>query len=180
MLFYDQVKLIKGLVEIGLALLVLYWTYKSYNTSIGELSEKRTKAFRNGIIGVASLCLLGLLDIYKATIGYQLSADKIVQAARSQYQLPMIIDEGSRWDAIDSREHELIYTWTITKTFADLTEREEFVESYHRQISLTVCENPLIQEAQKHGISFRFIFRFAEASFPEVTKYPENCRSLSK
>src|ERR1051325_12153552 len=103
MLFYDQVKLIKGLVEIGLALLVLYWTYKSYNTSIGELSEKRTKACRNGIIGVASLCLLGLLDIYKATIGYQLSADKIVQAAPCQYDLSMLFDEGSRWDALYSR-----------------------------------------------------------------------------
>lgn len=71
------------------------------------------------------------MNAYKATIGYQLSADKIVQAARSQYQLPMIIDEVSRWDAIDSREQELIYTWTITKKFVNLAEKEEFVESYH-------------------------------------------------
>ena len=153
----------------GLGLIGLYVGYRARNSSMSL--EKKAKVFKYGLLAGLALIGLGLL-IYIREAMSPLTPEKIVQIERSKVTLPMDIDAFTRWDAVEASGQGVRYIYTVRKTPID---RDALANALRRQLTESVCEQKLYQAAAKQNISFEFVYRFADETYPPIALSPAEC-----
>ena len=167
--YFDPTTL-AALTLAGLGLIGLYWGYIARRSSTMS-PEKKAKVFKYGCL--AGLALIGLgIFIYVQEAMSPLTPEKIVQIERSKVSLPVDIDAFTRWDAVEATERGVRYIYTVRKTPKD---KEALAAALRRQLTDSVCEQKLYLDAVALHISFKFIYRFADAAYPEITISPAEC-----
>jgi hypothetical protein len=158
------------LVLAGAGLIALYWGYRARNSS-SMPPENRTRVFKFGMLcgGV----LLGLAALaYAREVMSPLTAEKIVQAERRKATLPMDIDAITRWESIEAGPQRVIYTYTVRRSPRD---RDGLANALRQQLTQSVCADKLYREAIKEHISFEFIYKFEDETYPAISLSPDEC-----
>ena len=159
-----------ALALAGLGLIGVYVGYRARN-SLTMSPEKKAKVFKYGWL--AGLALIGLgIFIYVREAMSPLTPEKIVKIERGKFTLPIDIDAFTRWDAVEASERGVRYIYTVRKTPKD---REALANALRRQLTDSVCEEKLYQAAVKEGISFEFVYRFVDETYPAITLSPAEC-----
>jgi hypothetical protein len=158
------------LVLGGAGLIALYWGYRARNSS-SIPPEKRTRVFKFGML--CGLVLLGLAALaYAREVMSPLTAEKIVQAERRKATLPMDIDAITRWESIEAGPQRVIYTYTVRRIPRD---RDGLANALRQQITQSVCGDKVYRDAVKQNISFEFVYKFTDESYPAITLSPGEC-----
>ena len=159
-----------ALVLVSLGLISLYTGYRLRNSSTMS-AEKKAKAFKYGWL--AGLTLIGLgVFTYVREIMSPLTPEKIVQIERGKSTLPIDIDAFTRWESIEASGQSVRYIYTVRKVPRD---RDALADALRRQLTDSVCEEKLYQAAIKEGISFEFVYRFVDETYPAITLSPAEC-----
>ena len=169
MLSYDLMTL-AALALAGLGLIGIYVGYRARNSSTMP-PEKKAKVFKYGLLAGLALIGLGLL-IYIREAMSPLTPEKIVQIERGKVTLPMDIDAFTRWDAVEASGQGVRYIYTVRKTPID---RDALANALRRQLTESVCEQQLYQLAAKQHISFEFVYKFADETYPPIALSPAEC-----
>ncbi|MGH7767866.1 MAG: hypothetical protein ACREQP_10460 [Candidatus Binatia bacterium] len=160
------------LVLSGAGLIALYWGYRARNSSSMPL-EKKARVFKYGML--SGLVLLGLAALaYAREVMSPLTADKIVQAERRKVALPIDIDAFTRWESIEASGQRVRYVYTVRRTPRS---RDELADALRQQITRSVCADKLYRAAVKENISFEFIYKFADETYPALSLSPGECGS---
>jgi hypothetical protein len=160
------------LVLAGVGLIALFWGYRARNSS-SMPPEKKARVFKYRMLG--GLVLLGLAALaYAREVMSPLTAEKIVLAERRKATLPMDIDAITRWEAIEAGPQRVIYTYTVRRSPRD---RDALANALRQQITQSVCADKLYRAAIKENISFEFIYKFADETFPALSLSPGECGS---
>jgi heme/copper-type cytochrome/quinol oxidase subunit 2 len=158
------------LVLVGAGLIALYWGYRARKSSRMP-PEKRTRVFKYGRLAGLVMIVLGL-GAYGWEIMSPITPEKIVQAERRRVALPMDIDAITRWDSVEAAPQRVIYTYTVRRIPRD---RDGLANALRQQITQSVCADQVYQAAVKQHISFEFVYKFTDESYPAITLSPGEC-----
>jgi len=145
-----------ALALAGLGVIGLYVGYRARNSSTMS-PEKKAKVFKYGLLAGLVLIGFGML-IYIQDAMSPLTPEKIVQI--------------ERWDAVEASGQGVRYIYTVRKTPID---RDALANALRRQLTESVCEQKLYQAAAKQHISFEFVYKFADESYPAIALSPAEC-----
>jgi len=135
--------------------------------------EKKTKIFKCALL--SGLVLIGLgIFTYAREVMSPLSPEKIVQAERRKFTLPMDIDAFTRWDAVEASAQRVTYTYTVRKIPRD---RGGLTNALRQQITESACADKLYRDAIKQHIAFEFVYKFADETYPAIALSPGECES---
>jgi hypothetical protein len=167
---YLDLTTLAALALAGLGVIGLYVGYRARNSSTMS-PEKKAKVFKYGLLAGLVLIGFGML-IYIQDAMSPLTPEKIVQIERSKVTLPVDIDAFTRWDAVEASGQGVRYIYTVRKTPID---RDALANALRRQLTESVCEQKLYQAAAKQHISFEFVYKFADESYPAIALSPAEC-----
>jgi hypothetical protein len=160
------------LVLGGAGLIALYGGFTARKSSRMP-PEKKAKVFRYGLLVGSVLIGLGILT-YAWEVMSPLTSEKIMRAEHRRVTLPMDIDAITRWESIEAGEHRVTYTYTVRRTPRD---RDGLANALRQQITQSVCADKLYRDAVKQHISFEFVYKFTDESYPAITLSPGECTS---
>ena len=167
---FDDLTTLAAFALAGLGLIGLYVGYRARSSSTMP-PEKKAKVFKYGCL--AGLALIGLgLSSYIRDAMSPLTPEKIVRIERGKVTLPMDIDAFTRWDAVEASERGVRYIYTVRKTPID---RDALANALRRQLTESVCEQKLYLAAIEQKISFEFVYKFADESYPAIALSLAKC-----
>ena len=117
------------------------------------------------------MIVLGL-GAYGWEIMSPITPEKIVQAERRKATLPMDIDAITRWESIEAAPQRVIYTYTVRRIPRD---RDGLANALRQQITQSVCADQVYRAAVKQHISFEFVYKFTDGTYPAITLSPGEC-----
>jgi heme/copper-type cytochrome/quinol oxidase subunit 2 len=158
------------LVLVGAGLIALYWGYRARKSSRMP-PEKKARVFKYGWLAGLVMIVLGI-SIYAWEIMSPITPEKIVQAEHRRVTLPMDIDEITRWESVKAAPQRVIYTYTVHRIPRD---QDGLANALRQQITQSVCADQVYRAAIKRNISFEFVYKFTDESYPAITLSPAEC-----
>jgi hypothetical protein len=133
--------------------------------------EKKARVFKYGRLAGVVMIVLGA-SIYAWKIMSPITPEKIVQAERRRVALPMDIDAITRWESVETAPQRVIYTYTVRRIPRD---RDGLANALRQQITQSVCADQVYRTAVKQHISFEFVYKFKDESYPAIILSPGEC-----
>ena len=167
---YFNPSIIVALVLINVGVIVLFCGYQARKSSTMR-PEKKASAFKYGVLVGLVMIVLGI-SLYAWELLSPVTPEKIVQAERRRVTLPMDIDAITRWESIEAGAQSVKYTYFVNRIPRD---RDGFKNALRRQITQFVCADKEYRDAIKQNISFEFVYKFADKTYPAITLSPGEC-----
>jgi uncharacterized protein YjeT (DUF2065 family) len=168
--YYLSATVIVALVLVSVGIVALYYGYRARRRS----SDKEAKSFHySRLLGIGSIAL-GIV-LYTWEVMAPLTAEKIVERERSQYTLPMNINDAIRWESIEAGDRRVTYVYLLRKTPRGISERFALIAGLRQQITDYLCGDRLYRAAIKQHISFELIYKFLDETYPPITLSPGEC-----
>jgi hypothetical protein len=167
---YMSPTVIAALALVSVGVIVLFCGYQA-RKSATMTAEKKVKVFKYGRLVGLVMIVLGAF-IYAWEIMSPITPEKIVQAERRRVALPMDIDAITRWESVEAAPQRVIYTYTVRRIPRD---RDGLGNALRQQITQSVCADEIYRAAIKRNISFEFVYKFKDESYPAITLSPGKC-----
>lgn len=169
MLYINPI-VIAALALVSVGVIVLFCGYQA-RKSATMTPEKKARVFKYGLLAGLVMIVLGL-GAYGWEIMSPVTPEKIVQAERRRGALPMDIDAITRWESVEAAPQRVIYTYTVRRSPRD---RDGLANALRQQITQSVCADEIYRAAIKQNISFEFVYKFSDETYPAITLSPEKC-----
>jgi uncharacterized protein YjeT (DUF2065 family) len=169
-MLYVSPTIIAALVLVILGVIVLFGGYQT-RKSATMLAEKKAQAFKYGRLAGLVMIVIGIVA-YSWEFLSPITPEKIVQAERRRVALPMDIDAITRWESVEAAPQRVIYTYTVRRIPRD---RDGLANALRQQITQSVCADQVYRAAIKQHISFEFVYKFTDESYPAITLSPGEC-----
>jgi hypothetical protein len=167
---YLSPTVIAALVLVSVGVIVLFCGYQARKSST-MTAEKKAKTFKYGRLAGLVMIVLGAF-VYAWEVLSPVTPEKIVQAERRRVALPMDIDEITRWESVEAGPQRVIYTYTVRRIPRD---RDGLANALRQQITQSVCADQVYRAAIKQHLSFEFVYKFTDESYPAITLSPGEC-----
>jgi hypothetical protein len=158
------------LVLGGAGLIALYGGFTARKSS-RMTPEKKARVFKYGLLAGLVMIVLGI-SIYAWEIMSPITPEKIARAEHRRVTLPMDIDAITRWDSVEAGAQSVSYAYTVRRIPRD---RDGLANALRQQITQSVCADKLYRDAVKQHISFEFVYKFTDETYPAITLSPGEC-----